>query len=276
MNYPTLQAISNALEIWAPPESAQSYDNVGLQVGDPDRAVRKVLIALDATPAVLEEAQNIGADLIITHHPLLFKPLRHLTPQTFVSNLAFRLAQSGIALYSIHTNLDAAPAGVSFALAHHLGLEDVRFLDIFQNANDSGSKQTGLGAIGRLAAPETLTVFLKRVADRLEAPALRYTGTPDQPVQSIAVCGGSGSSLVAKAIEAGADAFVTADITYHIYFDALYVDGTPRIALIDAGHYETEFITEQLLVNWLQERFPACTCLQTRTRTSPVRTFLHA
>src|SRR5690606_606058 len=113
---------------------AQSYDNVGLQIGDPARTVERALLALDLTPQVVEEARALGATLIITHHPLLFRPLRAVTTASFVSGLALRLAEAGIALYSIHTNLDAAPGGVSFALAEQLGLQEIRFLDTLDEA----------------------------------------------------------------------------------------------------------------------------------------------
>ena len=130
---PTIATVTSALEAWAPPGSAQDYDNVGLQVGDASRSVQTGLLALDATPQVLEEAERIDADLIVTHHPLLYQGLDGVTADGYVSNLALRLAEAGIALYSIHTNLDAAPGGVSFALADRLGLTDVGFLDGYED-----------------------------------------------------------------------------------------------------------------------------------------------
>ncbi len=371
---PTIRDIAGALEAWAPPGSAQSYDNVGLQVGDAARRVERALIALDLTPAVLEEARRHGATLILTHHPLLFKPLRSLTAGDFVSSLALRLAEAGVALYSIHTTLDAAPGGVSFALAETLGLEAPRFLDTFgeslyklavfvpadhfeavraalaeagagrigdyeacafaypgrgffrpgEAANpfigEAGGPlesveemklevevarwdldgvlralraahpyeevaydvypvvqrytRAGLGAVGRLPAPMPLAAFLQRVAERLEAASLRYVGEPQAQVETVAVCGGSGSSFTRQALAAGADAYVTADVTYHTFFDVLDEAGRPRMALIDAGHYETEAVTERLLQRWLAARFPAVEWLRTATRTSPMATFV--
>jgi dinuclear metal center YbgI/SA1388 family protein len=369
----TVRSLASALEAWAPPGSKLSYDNVGLQVGDPSKEVSSVLVALDLTPSVVDEAESMGADLIITHHPLLFRPLKRLVPTDFVSALAYRLAQNGIAYYAIHTNLDAAPGGVSFALAEQLGLTDVRFLDPMDEAlaklvtfvpadhadvvraalaeagagrigDYSGcaftttgtghfrpgdtsnpftgtpgepesaeevrlevevarwdvgrvvkalkqahpyeevaydvyhveqpSTQAGLGAVGRLDEPEPLRAFLGRVADRLDAGALRYVGDDDATVETVAVCGGAGSSLVPQALAAGADALVTADVTYHTYFQPLAPDGAPRLALIDAGHYETERITERLLTDWLVERFPDLTVRATEHRTSPMQTFV--
>ncbi len=334
---PTIRDIARALEAWAPPASAQSYDNVGLQVGDASREVEQALIALDLTPQVLEEAKTQGATLIITHHPLIFRPLRNVTTANPVSGLAFRLAEAGIALYSIHTNLDAAPAGVSFSLAEQLGLRDVQFLDTMdealyklvvftadaeatQNALAEGgahrltvlptaettrleaevdrwhlksmlaalppgatydvypvqqaTSRAGLGAIGTLEAPEPLPAFLARVSERLDAASLRYVGDPESTVQTVAVCGGSGSDFTRRALAAGADAYVTADVTYHKFFDVLDANGHPQMALIDAGHYETEAITERLLQHWLRERFPATNWNRTALRTSPMQTFV--
>ncbi len=365
--------IADALESWAPPGSKLSYDSVGLQVGDPKKEVSTVLIALDLTPGVVDEAETLGADLIVTHHPLLFRPLQRLVPTDFVSGLAYRLAQAGIAYYAIHTNLDAAPGGVSFALAEQLGLTAVRFLDpmaaalaklvtfvpashaeavrtalaeagagrigdysacaftsegtgYFRPGDDANpysgtpgalesaeeirievevarwevsrvvralkqthpyeevpydlyhveqpATQAGLGAVGTLDVPEPLSAFLGRVADRLNAASLRYVGDPEATVETVAVCGGAGSSLIPQALAAGADAFVTADVTYHTFFEPLAPDGTPRLALIDAGHYETECITEHLLADWLAERFDGLTVRVTEQRTSPMRTFV--
>ncbi len=371
--FPTVREIAEALEAWAPPGSAQSYDNVGLQVGDPERTVRRALLALDMTPAVFEEARALGAELIITHHPLLFRPLRQLTPGSLVASLALRLAESGIALYSIHTNLDAAPGGVSFALATHLGLRDVQFLQKMEQAlyklvtfvpashfeqvrealaragagrignyeacafatrgtgyfrpgdmarpfiGEPGKLESaeelrlevevarwdlprvlaamraahpyeevaydvypveqpytraGLGAIGRLEKPEPLRDFLQRVSERLRTDSLRYVGDLEAPVQTVAVCGGAGADLIGRALAAGADVYVTADLTYHRFFEVLGDDGRPRMALVDAGHYETEALTETLLEKWLQQRFPTVSWQCTAARTSPVRTFI--
>ncbi len=371
--YPSIRDVAEALEAWAPPGSAQSYDNVGLQVGDARRRVERAVVALDLTPAVIEEARARRATLILTHHPLLFRPLRRLTPEGFVNGLALRLAEAGIALYSIHTNLDAAHGGVSFALAEELGLTEVRFLEpladslyklvVFVPRTHLGAvrealaaagagrigdyeacafavegtgyfrpgagarpfigeaggpletveevrlevevarwdlarvvramkaaypyeevaydvypvaqpgTRTGLGAVGRLPEPEPLRAFLRRVAERLDAGSLRYVGDDEARVETVAVCGGSGSDFVRHALRAGADAYVTADVTYHTFFDVLDAEGRPRMAFIDAGHYETEAVTEKLLCEWLRARFPSVEWFRTRTRTSPIRTF---
>ncbi len=266
---PTIADVADFLEGWAPVSSAQSYDNVGLQVGDPAVAVETGLIALDMTPAVLREAKSLDASLVITHHPLIFHPLRRITPHAFHSNLALRLAESGIALYSIHTNLDAASGGVSFVLAETLGVRDVDFLTAF----DDGDRHVGLGAIGELDESMALDEFLGSVAKSLRAGSLRYAADPDRAIKRVAVCGGAGAEFVSAALAAGADAYVTSDVKYHVFFEVLDNEGLPRIAFIDAGHYETEAMTEELLRHALAEQFPSADWCVTHTRTSPVRSF---
>ena len=367
----TVADIAGVLEQWAPPASAQSYDNVGLQVGDPSTEVERALVALDMTPGVLEEAEEKEAQLILTHHPLLFHGQTRIAPDAHVPSLVYRLARSGIACYAAHTNLDAARSGVSFALGRQLGIEEMEFLspleenlyklvtfvppdhaeavraalagagagqigeydacafeaegtgyfraseeadpyvgeaggeveaaderrleaqvvewklgeavtalkqahpyeevayDIYP-LEQSGS-QTGMGVIGRLAEPEPLESFLDRVVEKTPAEHLRYVGDPDEPVETIACCGGAGGDLLGDALGAGADVFVTADLSYHQFFTVLDPSGTPQMGLVDPGHYETEAVTEELMVNWLSDRFPGVDWVRTDRRTSPIR-----
>ena len=369
----TVRDIVRQLDAWAPPGQKADFDRVGLQVGDPDASVDGVLVALDLTPAVIEEAVERGAGLVVTHHPLLFKPVGRVTADDAVGGLVWRLARANVAFCAVHTNLDAAWGGVSFALAEQLGLADVgllspldgvlRKLTTFVPTSDldavrgalaeagageigeyracsfattgtgrfvasppanptigtaGGAPETveevrlevtlpswrlraalaalrdahpyetpvadvvtldgratrsGYGAIGALADPEPLPAFLARVSDRLGAGALRYAGDPASTVQRVAVCGGSGLSFLPDARRAGADAYVTADVTYHRFFEALGPDGSPEIALIDAGHYETEAITERLIADHLARSFQDLGVHTTRHRTSPMRTF---
>lgn len=267
--FPTIADVARFLERWAPPSSAQSYDNVGLQVGDPRTEVQRAVIALDMTPAVLREVLSVGATLIVTHHPLIFRPLRSLTPSSLPSNLALQLAEARVALYSIHTNLDAAPGGVSFALGETLGLQDLEFLEL----NEGGDQRTGLGAVGALDEAMPLEAFLSRISERLGSGSIHYAGISDAVVKRVAVCGGAGAEFVQQALAAGADAYVTSDVKYHQYFDVLDNDGEPRMAFIDAGHYETEAMSVDLLRRKLTGQFPRVDWLSTKTRTSPVHAF---
>jgi len=370
---PTIRDLSTALEAWAPPGSAQDYDNVGLQVGDASRDVSTVLLALDATPQVLDEADRKGAELVVTHHPLIFRPLDGVTAGSYVSGLALKFAERGIGLYAAHTNLDAAPGGVSFALAERLGLEDVTFLDGFDDTlyklatfvpedafdavrealADAGAgrigdyeacafstdgtgffrpgnstnphvgeaggslervserklevevarwdlgevvgalqdahpyeevaydvypvkqknTRAGLGAMGTLPEAELLPGFLQRVSGRLNAGSLRYVGEDAMTIRTVAVCGGAGADFIRTARSKGVDAYVTADVKYHAFFDALDADGTPGMALVDPGHYETEALTEELLQGYLAERFGGVEFHVTSQTTSPMRHF---
>jgi putative NIF3 family GTP cyclohydrolase 1 type 2 len=136
------------------------------------------------------------------------------------------------------------------------------------------NSRAGLGALGVLNEPMPLPAFLDRVATRLGAGSLRYAGDDDATVERVAVCGGAGSDFIGTARAAGADAYVTADVTYHEFFDVLDRKGTPDMALIDPGHYETEALTEALLRDWLADRFPAATWHRTDVRTSPMKTFV--
>ena len=256
--------IAQALEEWADPAFAEPYDNVGLHVGSASRIVTRALIALDLTPAIVDEAVKKGASMIVTHHPLLFRPPSTITDEDFIGQLILWLAKENITLYSIHTNLDAADQGVSIRLAENLGLNNISFLSPHEN------RSSGMGAIGTLSHPEPLRRFLERIHERLESPILRYAGSPEMDVNMVAVCGGSGGSLITSAIMANADVFVTADLTYHRYFEVLGPHGDCRMALVDAGHYETEKHTEQILRTWLQKRFPSVTFFTTNIKTSPI------
>lgn len=267
MSYPTIGDIAAALESWAHPGLAASYDNSGLQVGDVRRTVACALIALDLTPAVLREAMRRDATLIVSHHPLLFQPLRQLTPDAYAQGLALKLAEERIALYSIHTNLDAAPGGVSHALAGLLGLREIRFLE------PMAEDEAGYGAVGAWPEAKPLDAFLRHVSRCLGGASLRYAGRRDAQISRVAVCGGAGANLIAAAMSEGVDAFVTADVRYHQFFDVLDADGEPCMALVDAGHYETEAHTERLLHAWLTQRFPDVAWHCTESRTSPIQSY---
>ena len=266
--YPTAREIGDALESWADPRYAESYDNVGLHVGHQDREVKCALIALDITPAVIQEADRLGADMILTHHPLLFSPPRRILSDDLQGQMILQLARLDITLFTVHTNLDSVSGGVSFELARRFGLDDISFLSPKEDST------YGLGAIGRLEKPLTLEAFLHIIARTLDTSTLRYTGTPRAQVSTVALCGGAGGSLVSAALSAGADAYVTADISYHHFFEVLDHNGHPRMALIDAGHYETERHTEALLCDWLGRHFPQVRFVRTELRTSPIQTYV--
>ncbi len=341
----TVHSVHRAIEEWAPRDIAWEKDNIGILVGNPEDEVRGIVVALDCTEAVIRETIQHKANLLITHHPLLFKPLRSVTSGTSTGRCVQLLTRGGINLIGAHTNIDFTSGGTSFALAEKLGLRDIDFLDasyeldrkivtfvpadsaeqVANAMSDAGagrignyeqcsfrsdgtgtfmgnnntkpargkklrreqieevrlemilkrrdtekilqalrqshpyeepaydmyplgniSREYGMGAIGHLPRKTTLASFLSMVRRQLSAKAVRFSGSA-KTVQRIAVCGGSGSQLLEKAIQRRADVFVTADVSYHTFHDAL-----GRIVLVDAGHYETELPVVPVLASTLQ------------------------
>ncbi len=344
----TVQDVQHILELWAPREIAWERDNVGLQVGNPQQLVNRILVALDATEDIVEEARRKKVELIITHHPLLFRPSKSITPGDRVGAVTIGLIRNKISLYATHTNLDFAKEGVSHALAERLSLHEIRVLegsrdffskitvfvpteyvgqvteamaeagageigkydrcsftvegtgafrardgakpfvgsigkvetvgesrvemivprwkvsstiramreahpyeeiafDIYPLENES--TEYGAGALGKLKQQMTLQSLLKVVKKALKIPALKFTGELKRKIETVAVCGGSGSDYITAAIRKGADAFITADLKYHDFETA-----RGRIALIDAGHFETERWSLERIIHYLTTR----------------------
>ena len=213
------------------PETAASWDTVGLQVGDPDAEVTTAMTSLDVTSGVLAEARDRTVDLVISHHPLLFRPLDRLTPATAAGGLALEAARSGIALVAVHTNFDAAVPGTTEPVVDLLGLRDVTPLEPLPER-----PRLGLGRIGTLPRARSLRAVADTLATGLPARHLRVAGALDQQVQRVAACGGAGDSLLGAAHAAGAEVYVTGDLRHHPVLDALQLG----MAVIDAGHHATE------------------------------------
>ncbi|MFH2003793.1 MAG: Nif3-like dinuclear metal center hexameric protein [Bacteroidota bacterium] len=341
--------INNLLEVWAPKNIAWEKDNVGLQVGSYSNPALKILVALDATEEVIDEAVKKNADLIITHHPLIFEPLKNVTTNDDQGRLIFKLIESKISLIAVHTNLDFTKGGVSFALAQKLDLTNIKILkksnnhlkkivvfvpseytekvtdamasagagiignyeycsyrspgvgtfkgsigskpfigkageiekvdeirlemivpdwkiaevtdaiskshpyeepayDIYPVENESTSY--GAGTIGTLEEELTQKKFLQHVKEKLSVESIRYVVGAQEKIKTVAVCGGSGSNLFADALALKADAFVTGDVTYHLFQQA-----KGKILLVDAGHFETEIYVVETIVNYLKNKF---------------------
>ena len=216
-----------------PLSDAAEWDRPGLQVGDPQDVVQRVLVTLDVTSAVLEEAAGTPGTLVLAHHPLLLVPLGALTPSTAAGGLALRAARLGLTVAAAHTNLDAADdgAGTSDPVVELLGLTGVS--PLLPPAAPGGR---GMGRVGDLPEPMSLGEVARRIADGLPAPTARRSGDAGRIVRRIAVLGGSGASAAADAIAAGAEVLVTGDVRHHVALDALELG----LALIDAGHHATE------------------------------------
>lgn len=359
-----LYDVIQALEAWAPPGLQEDYDNSGLQVGSPDKEVKTALVALDCTEEVIAEAVKRGCDLVIAHHPVIFRGVKSITGRTGVERTLLAAIRHNVALYAIHTNLDNVITGVNAEIAARLGLQDLQVLapkqdqllklvvfvpnahaeavrtavfeagagrignydqcsfglegqgtfrggegshafvgvkgdrhtepetrietilhapyeqavvqallkahpyeevayDIYPLANKF--KDIGAGAIGSLTKPMDEGAFLAHVKETFRVPVIKHTVLRGKPIERVAICGGSGAFLIGRALAAGADAYVTADIKYHEFFEA---EG--RLLLADIGHYESEQFTMELIQRHLRDKLPTFAAHLTETVTNPV------
>ena len=236
----------------APVRYQMDFDNAGFLAGDGGTAVKKALLALDITDDVIAEAVELHAQLIVSHHPLIFTPLRHATIDDPAGRKVLTLARHGISAICMHTNLDIADGGVNDALMAALGAEVTGGLEPAGTAAD-GSTLT-CGRTGKLPKPVTMAEFLPYVAGRLYANGLRYVDC-GLPVERIAVCGGSGGNMLELAAAKGCDTFVTADVKYDRFLAAKELG----VNLIDADHFCTENVVIPVLQAKLQRRFPNVT-----------------
>jgi dinuclear metal center YbgI/SA1388 family protein len=232
----TVGDVIAALERAYPPQLAQPWDAVGLVCGDPGDPVRRVLVAVDATAGTAREAIEGGAQLLLVHHPLLLRGVHGVGADTAKGALVHRMIRAGVALYTAHTNADAADPGVSDALAAAIGLTVSGPLQPHPDI-----PRCGLGRIGTLPQAESFEAFVRRVAAALPATVwgVRGAGEPDRPIRMVAVCGGAGDSLLGAAAAAGVDAFVTADLRHHPADEHLR-GGSRMPALVDVGHWASE------------------------------------
>jgi dinuclear metal center YbgI/SA1388 family protein len=217
-----------------PPAWAESWDRVGLVLGEPSAPVDTVLFVVDCVPETVEEAVAVGAQLIVAHHPLLLRGVSTLAPTTYKGRIVHRLIRAGIGLFTAHTNADVADPGVSDALAVRLGLHDVR--PIRPSLDDP---RRGTGRIGKLPAPLSAAALVQLAARALPPTAwgVRGSGDADSVIETVAVCGGAGDPYLADATRAGADAYLTADLRHHPASEHV-ADGGP--VLLDAAHWATE------------------------------------
>lgn len=226
--------IARQIEEVCPLHYQESYDNCGFQVGDPNSDVTGILISLDVTEEVIDEAIQKGCNMIISHHPLIFGGLKKITPSNYVSRCVIKAIENHITIYAGHTNVDKYPKGVSYKLAEKLGLTDVDFL-----CEEDGY---GLGSIGLLKEEKDPVQFLNEIKEMLNVGCIRHTNLPEgKKIKKVALCGGSGHEFLPIAIQKNADIYLTADIKYHQFFDA-----DNRIILADLGHFESEQFTKEI------------------------------
>ncbi len=228
-----LSNIIDILEELAPASLAEDWDNPGLQVGQRSQIIQKIMIALDPTLANLKTAHRRRAQLLLTHHPLIFTPLTHFDMETFPVNVIFKAMRDGISIVAAHTNLDVSQGGINDMLAQIFELQDATPL---QKRGDSNTDKVGLGRIGLLPEAKSLDEMGETVKEKLGSQAVKIVGKGDRLISRVAVVGGSGGSLVSFAAEAGADLLITGDVGHHHSLEA----ESTGLALIDGGHFHTE------------------------------------
>jgi len=288
-----LKEVIRALEELAPPGLQESYDNSGLLLGDPEQAITGVLICLDSTEEIVDEALAKGCNLIVAHHPIIFSGLKKITGKNYIERTVIKAIRNQVAIYAIHTNLDNVLHGVNGRIAARLELQNPRILqpkrdeilklEVFvptpqaeqiRNAvfasggghiGHNTHQDVGSGLVGDLENAMEINEFLCLVKQKMKAGVVRHTSPVRSQVQRVAVCGGSGSFLLNDAIAAGADVLVTSDFKYHQFFDA---DG--KIVIADIGHFESEQFTIELLGDWFKQKFPTFASHLTEIDTNPV------
>jgi GTP cyclohydrolase I len=228
---PTVEDILFFLERIAPAATAEDWDNPGLQVGNPSLEVRKILTSLDPALAAVKEASRREAQLLLTHHPLIFPSLSSINRKIYPGDVIFEACEAQIAIAAAHTNLDKAQGGINDMLASLLHLKNIEVLQ-----ETSMHSHGSLGRIGDLPEPEHLLSFAQKIKHLLGLEILGLSGRAETPLKRVAVVGGAGGSLVPLASSMGADVLVTGDVSHHDALRAM----TLGLALIDAGHFETE------------------------------------
>ncbi|MBQ2966237.1 MAG: Nif3-like dinuclear metal center hexameric protein [Bacteroidales bacterium] len=235
--------VIKVIEDFAPLSIQEKWDNSGLCIGSPDAEVTSVLIGLDCTPELVDEAVACGADMIVTHHPLIFSGLKKIAPEDQVGAAVIKAISNGISVYAAHTSADKVIAGVSGAMAAKLGLVNVQILD-------EDGDGTGLGVVGDLPEPVTAAEAVALVKDRFALKAMRASRPVEGMISRVAMCGGSGGSLIGAAMASGAQLYLSGDISYHNFFTK------EGFMIMDIGHYESEIEIVDILFSLLRKNFP--------------------
>ena len=246
--------IIDTLEEFAPLALQEDFDNSGIQIGDIHQKAKGILLCLDVTEDVVDEAIELDCNLIISHHPLLFKPVRTLTGKTYIERCVFKACKNDLVIYSAHTNLDNAPGGVNFRLAEKIGLLNIQAL-----------KPDGSGVVGELPAEEDEESFLQRIKAIFQLQCLKYSPFTGRKIREVALCGGSGAFLIPDAIAYGADVFLTGEAKYNNYYDV-----ENHILLAVLGHYESELCTKELFFDIISKKIPNFAIYFSNVNTNPV------
>ena len=256
-----IKEVLSALERFAPLPLQESWDNAGLQVGLTETEVSGALLCLDVNEQIVDEAVRKGCNLIVSHHPLLFRGLKTISDLTDVQRTVMKAIQKGICVVSMHTNMDNARGGVNFKIAEKLGLQQVRF---FAPKTVDGI-EAGSGVIGELSEPMAADDFILKVKKTFDVECALCNELLKRPVRKIAICGGAGDFLLDAALAEGADAFITGEMHYHQYFG---YEQAIQICVI--GHYQSEQFTAEIFRDIIQKDCPGVRTEIAETCTNPI------
>ena len=266
-----IKQVVDALEHYAPLPLQEGYDNAGLQVGLTETVeMSGALLCLDVTEEVVDEAIRKGCNLIVSHHPLIFRKLARISDENYVQRTVRNAIKNDVTIVSMHTNMDAAMGGVNYKIAEKLGLSNLRF---FSGEKEIEGVRGGNGVIGEIAdetmahpdegiAADDLVIMLR---DKFGVECVQCNQLLRRPIRKVALCGGAGSFLLEDAIAAGADAFITGEMHYHEYFGH---DQEIQICVI--GHYQSEQYTSEIFKQIIEEKWPDAKCLISEINTNPI------
>ena len=256
-----IKEVVNALEEFAPLPLQEGYDNAGLQVGLTETEVSGALLCLDVTEQVVEEAVQKGCNLIVSHHPLIFRALKRVSDANMVQRCVMKAIVNGIAIVSMHTNIDNAVGGVNFKIAEKMGLRKVTLLA----SKTVEGIEAGSGVVGELPEPMEARDFIGMVKREFHVECVRANQLLQRKIQRVAICGGAGAFLLDDAVAAGADAFVTGEMHYHEFFDH-----EQKVQICVIGHYESEQFTKEIFQSIIEEKCPGVRCFLTSLDTNPI------
>ena len=257
-----IKEVVSALERFAPLPLQEDFDNAGLQIGLTEAEVSGALLCLDVTEAVVDEAIEKGCNLIVSHHPLIFHKLRRVTGEDYVQRAVMKAIQKGVAIVSMHTNMDSAQGGVNHKIAEKMGLGQLAF---FGTEKVVDGVRGGAGVVGILPAPMAADDFVLMLKHTFGVECVQANELLRRPISKVALCGGAGSFLLPEAIRQGADAFVTGEMHYHDYFGH---EQEIQIAVI--GHFQSEQYTSEIFQSIIEERCPGVRCCLTEVCTNPI------
>jgi len=256
-----IKQVLSALEQFAPLPLQESWDNAGLQVGLTEAETSGALLCLDVNEKIVDEAIRKGCNLIVSHHPLLFHGLKQVSGRDYVQRCVIKAIKHDIVIVSMHTNMDNAQDGVNWKIAERLGLTDCRF---FARKQVDGI-EAGSGVVGSLPQPMAAEDFIRMVKDRFQVACAQCNELLQRPVKKVAICGGAGDFLLDDAVREGADAFITGEMHYHVFFDH-----EQQVQICVIGHYQSEQYTSEVFRDIIQREYPGVRTEIAETSTNPI------